>query len=392
VYRFDNAFEQAPPSCWDSVSRGIPFFEPPTRSRRKRQRSAQSLSPYYSDPFDSPVGSLAPIAESFDPSNPSNDALFFEMGAWTGRGNMCLGNTQNSKDGFGAGGRLMQLRKDNAVLNSGSDQRDGGSTPSSERPRDHTHLDLLWDSTKFPLGAEQPVDLVSEHELPLWAYDFMDDFGVSGSRTGCQPMPHLEETPEEAGRWLPGEETRLSNDTFAQSDIFDCRQSNPLECGTSSTVLRMPRILEQGSTPMPFESLSAETYSIPTTLAAGSEIPITSSQIINLGETVVPALSSTPSAASPTAMVSASMFDTSLEEIRTLSLLQPNGNPPPQSSLRIILDDGMGDLKTDEGLKMLPSGRRGPLPTERALRIAKTRREKTVCLQCRMKKVSVGCK
>jgi hypothetical protein len=142
----------------------------------------------------------------------------------------------------------------------------------------------------------------------------------------------------------PSEETRLSNDASG-ARFFERRQPNPLEYSTPSTTLHMYGILGQASPPTSFESFFAEIYSIPTTLDVGNEILTTSGRIANLGETVLPVFSSTSSAASPTAIAGAQIFDTSFGETRTLPLIQPNDNLHHESLLRIILGDGRETLE-----------------------------------------------
>lgn len=73
------------------------------------------------------------------------------------------------------------------------------------------------------------------------------------------------------------------------------------------------------------------------------------------------------------------------------SMVAPsNSNRRQQTPLEILLENGCGDIQTEAGVQKQPHGRRGPLPADRARRIATTRSEKSVCITCRMKKVSVS--
>jgi hypothetical protein len=70
--------------------------------------------------------------------------------------------------------------------------------------------------------------------------------------------------------------------------------------------------------------------------------------------------------------------------------LGPRSKQSQQSSLTIVYENGRGEMSTGCDIAKPAPGRHGPLPTESALRIAKTRREKTVCISCRICKVAVS--
>ncbi|KAF2835062.1 hypothetical protein M501DRAFT_982994 [Patellaria atrata CBS 101060] len=58
------------------------------------------------------------------------------------------------------------------------------------------------------------------------------------------------------------------------------------------------------------------------------------------------------------------------------------------SPLKIVQQDGKGNITANAELARPAGGRRGPLPKHKIKSITKTRREKSVCIKCRLSKVS----
>lgn len=404
VDRPENSLDQTPAGSWNHLQRGsaplgyaIVSAEP--RGKRstclQQQRDSQSRSPRCADQLDGLADNLVPIPASLDPSNSSTEDFISELGAWTECDDFQdLSTLDNFKNSFVTRDQQMRRQQNNEILSSGSGQQGDSDTFLQEQSQNLPYPGLSCDGTDFLFRAETPLNSGPENVLPVWIHDFMDDYDVSGTRTGYTQISYAEETPEMAGWWpsiSSNNEALLLNEAFAQPYIFDCGHPGALEYGTSSNAFGVHGVVGQPNASMTLDLLYSKTGSIFTTIAEGNEISAASDQISDLEQASIAGFPPTSDAASQPEMASASIIDAGEhEELATLPQLQPKANTHHKSPLNIILDNGLGDLRTGEGLKKLPNGRRGPLSIDRAIRIAKTRREKTVCLPCRTKKVAVS--
>jgi hypothetical protein len=404
VDRPENSLDQTPTGSWNHLQRGstplghaIVSAEP--RGKRstslQQQRDSQSRSPCYTDQLDGLAYNLVPIPASLAPSNSSTDAFISGPGAWTECDDFQdLGTLDNFKNSFVTRDQQMRRQQNSEILGSGSGQQGDSDTSSQEQSQHLPYPGLSCDGTDFLFSAETPLNSGLENVLPVWIHDFKNDYGVSDTSTGYTQISYAEETSEMAGWWpslSSNDETLLLNEEFAQLYYFDCSRLGALEYGTPSNAFGVHGVVGQPNASMTRDLLYSKTGSVFTTIAEGNEISAASDQISDLEQASIAGFPPTTDAASQPEMASASIIGArEHEEQATLPQLQAKANPHHKSPLNIILDNGLGDLRTGEGLKKLPNGRRGPLSIDSAIRIAKTRREKTVCLRCRTKKVAVS--
>jgi hypothetical protein len=264
---------------------------------------------------------------------------------------------------------------------SGNLRFDDGRTHYSNS-RQHPHPSAQRAASVASPSSEEQLTTTAEEELPLSAYDFMDYFGVTGTRTGFPGDPCDDPALQRAGWWpVPSfaEDAQILSDAFFDPTIFNAS-------GFGASVGEVES-LEFQKQPNPqalaMVPISEETwlYEKPSTTSwhdawagHGEFACLTANMLFDdfaIGDLEFDdvALSHKPSSLSAT---------THTAEERQLP------------SLRIIYENGRGDLTTEDDQRVT-NGRRGPLPPEKARQIAQTRREKTVCISCRMKKLAVSC-
>lgn len=337
------------------------------------QVNPRPLSLGYSDRLDRPTDSIASIDMRFGSLGNPIDAFPSEIVSWAGCNNFS---------------NVFEASGERTIPNFNKRRQDTSVASTWGMFLNHADLGLPWDQTEPLLYAQPPMDLVSENTASMWTNNFGDSLGVLGTDTESTSTPYIGKTPAEAN-WGPflssSEEAQVLYDAFIQPNMSHRRNFNPLQNTNVAP--------SQASASGPFDTLSADNYGVRTTSADGNELSATSNQVSNLEETSPAVSYAAPGAVLQPTTTSVSIFETGrIEETSTLPLIQPTADPHHVSSLYIIHDSGLGELRAENGMKMLRRGRRKPLPREKALRIAKARRERTVCLICRMKKVAVSYK
>jgi hypothetical protein len=221
---------------------------------------------------------------------------------------------------------------------------------------------------------------------PHWIDAFSDDFGVTGTRMGAPQLPNCDGSVEAAGRCLstyPSESDQPLNPLFMQNNTFswiplDHSRDSPSGLGSDTYNLD-----DQEAAPMLLEDPFSDIDDQIMPLVWENMQTSIHSQAYELDES-----SSNTFPLSPDPTLQISPPAPSSETHHSMVLFNPNQSQLTQ--LDLLLENGRGDMKTETGVESHPVGRRGPLPTDKALQIAKTRREKSVCIRCRMKKVAVS--
>jgi len=226
---------------------------------------------------------------------------------------------------------------------------------------------------------------LGKSSTPHWMDDYMDDFGASGTRIGAPQPPYVDEDAEAAGRCLstyPGERAQSLNPLFVQDNTFNWIPLDITGDGRPSQSSETHNLVSQETAPIFLEDLFPDIYEQITPPAGGGMRASISGQVDELDKSSFDCFLQSPD---PTLQVSSE-----LPSPKSHHGIPFNSKQYQPTQLDLILENGRGDMRTEAGVKRHPIGRRGPLPADRALRIAKTRREKSVCIPCRMKKVSVS--
>lgn len=219
---------------------------------------------------------------------------------------------------------------------------------------------------------------------PHWMDDYRDDFGATGTRVTAQ-LPCFDEAEEAAGRFLstyPGERSQSLNPLFVQNTTANCSQ---FDNTGDSNVEQMPEIHSfdsQEILPLLSQEPVSTAYNQSPTPFIELEPPV-HGQVYELDESSIDSFLYYNDATTQVGSLTA--FPESRHDMNAFST-----NLHHETNLNLLLENGRGDMTTESGVKMSALGRRGPLPADRASRIAKIRRDKSVCITCRLRKVSVS--
>lgn len=406
VNQFDDVLNQAAPYYWNHGNAEASSFEPVIEPCSHEESSVSfqdeheppSLSPPSSDEHvDSPPSSQHLTDPSMHPAHPTQYTSFTEMGAWTEHEHLSNSkNTRNIPKQVKFAHQPKQQRPAEPVSDFNNSQQDGSVALSREASQSKPYSGQDWigcDGTELSHIRAPLVDMNTTGER--WMDDFKDDFGATGTRTVNQSMPSMDNTPGFAGSWpsSQGNNTQVLSDAFGQPHSFDWANTDPFALEIPTNFSEVDAIMGQALLSMqdPLYDLPTGLYDTPSTFAPGNEAFATYNPTFDFENSSGKNLIPSPNNALTLARANVSTFNPqNMNQATMQTVLRPSTNANHQSRLRIILDDGLGDLRTEMGLKKVPNGRRGPLPKDKAARVAKTRKERTVCLTCRMMKVAVG--
>ena len=281
------------------------------------------------------------------------------------------------------------------------DQRSRGYSQSSNDTLVPSGFYPIESTTLDPpevIRANSAATKIPEEPLPHWMSDYMDDFGATGTCLGDQAHESPGGNPRANIGWshdcINGEQGQALSDACQQAIQLESQSSNAPEFESTgekrSESIELDNSLA-GLDQADFRSLPYFDYFDYFDYFEPDGRDRLGNPLIeslDYDRCLIPASEMIADSLQP-AIDSECIAEGSGEHL--LSLFgQSNSEQTQPPSLIIVYCNGRGGSSAVDGVIRPTHGRHGPLPRETASRVAKTRKEKTVCIPCRTRKVSVS--